>query len=95
MGGAAVSFFLFFYVVLPLLILGLTMGLIMALWGLIAAKPKGLRPPWWDWGMDDFVAEETKPVSKVEGPEPNALMTVETPPVVEPKIMPEAARPRW
>lgn len=77
---------LFFGLLLPFL------AIIFAASGLLLfVKPQGLRPPWWDWGLD-------KPDStKVEKPAETPAMGLVAPrlavPVAVPVAVPETAPP--
>lgn len=50
-----------FYVVFLVLVLSVTIGL-MALFN----KPKGIRPAWWDWGLDDPAINQIEPEKEPE-----------------------------
>ena len=61
------------------------------------AKPEGLRPPWWDWGMDEAKVESKSEVEAVVvAPvvpvveEIEEIEEIEIAPQKPPKIL-----PRW
>lgn len=60
-------------------------------------KPEGIRPPWWDWGMDKLAEKAEKPEIevKVEIPPELPEAKVET---VEPspaKLETKKPHPKW
>ncbi len=72
--------------------------LFVAVGMLLFVRPEGLRPPWWDWGMDD-----SKPALKADAapeiPAPvedhAAPVEAETSCVVARETAAKTARPRW
>lgn len=57
---------------------------------LLCVKPDRLRPPWWDWGVDETGSP------KVEKPVETSIVEVAKPIVVATKVEPKPApKPRW
>lgn len=79
---------LFFFLLLPFLL-----AVFVASGLLIFTRPQGLRPAWWDWGMD-----EAEPVARVETApvEPVVRAELESAPrVAVPEKAKRADGPRW
>jgi hypothetical protein len=75
------------FLILPLLLLFSVFFVGAGL--LLFVKPKGIRPPWWDWGMDEPITTTEKQ------PEIKELPEKEAPPVAVPQIVIKPSRPRW
>jgi hypothetical protein len=85
--------FLLLYVLAVFAVLAFFGAIFVAL-GLIPmfAKPEGLRPPWWDWGMDKAEEERKKEEIEVVVAPPVDLVVED----IEVALgMPPKGFPRW
>lgn len=57
---------------------------------LLFVKPQGIRPPWWDWGIDEPKAK-VEPNSEIE----EVKAEKESPRVVKSEVAAKPSRPRW